>query len=432
MADIFISYSQKDREVAKALADFLSDCGYDRWWDYELVGGVNFRTEIKAELEKAKAAVVIWTPNSVEADWVVEEAEDAKHAKKLIATRVEALDYRSIPLGFRSLQTDLVTEPERILKALESIGVTPSHPPSTPKRGPVFIDKRLDAEAIAKAEQFAHWEFIKDSKDPASFTGFIEQFPTSGFARLARIQLGRFAAEAWESLRNTADISALHAFVQAFPEDARAAEAKSGIQGLQTRAEEARWQAIAASSDPAVVEEFLKTYPDSALVTQARARLEEIRRAREEQDWQAARDAPVPAHVLGFLRAHPAGAHAEEALKLLAALANKIEDDAWRVAKDARCPVVLRGFLAAFPNGTHANAAEKLARQYEPAEEPTEGLKQQTSDPLSAAAFDSQRDVSARNETAAISNKTFRILILIAGLVLILMFILIAIHPALP
>ena len=36
MADIFISYSQKDRALAKSLADALKACGYDVWWDYEV------------------------------------------------------------------------------------------------------------------------------------------------------------------------------------------------------------------------------------------------------------------------------------------------------------------------------------------------------------------------------------------------------------
>ena len=148
MADVFISYSQKDRDVARGLADLLSDCGYDVWWDYELVGGVKFRNTIKEELAKAKAAIVIWTPNSVESDWVIEEAEEAKQTQKLIATRTDGFDYRAIPLGFRSLQTDVITAPERILKALEMLGVAPSRPPKPPK--PV-VGKGLDSDSTSSS-----------------------------------------------------------------------------------------------------------------------------------------------------------------------------------------------------------------------------------------------------------------------------------------
>jgi hypothetical protein len=131
MADVFISYSKKDREVAQALADFLEKCGYEIWWDYELVGGEKFRSKIKEELTKAKAAIVIWTPNSVESDFVIEEADEATQSRKLIATRVEHLDFRAIPLGFRGVETVVVNIPERILRALEKIGVLPSRPPNT-------------------------------------------------------------------------------------------------------------------------------------------------------------------------------------------------------------------------------------------------------------------------------------------------------------
>jgi len=404
MADVFISYSQKDRELAKSLADFLTECGYDLWWDYELIGGTKFRIEIKKKLESSKAAIVIWTPNSVESDWVVEEAEEAKHTRKLIATRVADLDYRAIPLGFRGVHTELVTEPERILKALESIGVGPSRPPAAPRRGPVSIDRRLDPEAIAKAEQFAHWEFIKDSRDPAAFNGFIEQFPTSSFVTLARIQLGKLAAEAWATVRDSEDIDALARYSRDFPSDPHAAEAAGRLEMLLARAEEAaswarirdasgiaeveahlarypdgpnadaararlaalkrereiaeRWQAIAGSSEPADFENFLAAYPDSALAGEARARLAEVRRAREEADWQAVRDAPVPAPLLRFLKQHPDGAFARDALSRLEALPRTIEDEAWALVDNAGLPVLLRGFLAAFPRGAHANAAQ--------------------------------------------------------------------------
>jgi hypothetical protein len=33
MADIFVSYSQKDRDRVKRLVDALTAEGYDIWWD---------------------------------------------------------------------------------------------------------------------------------------------------------------------------------------------------------------------------------------------------------------------------------------------------------------------------------------------------------------------------------------------------------------
>jgi TIR domain len=400
MADVFITYSQKDRDLAQGLADLLNDCGYDVWWDYELVGGVQFRNKIKEELAKARAAIVIWTPSSVESDWVIEEAEEAKHEHKLVATRIDGFDYRAIPLGFRSLHTDLVTAPERILQALERIGVAPSRPPKAPR---IVMDKGLNPDAIARAEQFAHWEFIKESNDPAAYAGFVQMFPNSSFAQLARIQLGKLATAAWQKLSESEDVAALEDFVRQFPDDVRAAEAQKRVDALQARAAEeeswtrvkdsadltavethvarfpsgatasaardllrrleherdveGHWRAIADGSQADAFERFLTSYPDSKLAAQARTRLDEIRRAHEEQDWKEVCQERHPAPLLRFLKAHPNGARAAEAFEALGALPRTIEREAWSEIRDSNQPIVFQAYLAALPNGKNAKAA---------------------------------------------------------------------------
>lgn len=71
MADIFISYSKDDQAYARLLAAFLEAEGYDVWWDTSLLSGDKFRKVIMEELAKARAAIVIWTENSVKSDWVM-------------------------------------------------------------------------------------------------------------------------------------------------------------------------------------------------------------------------------------------------------------------------------------------------------------------------------------------------------------------------
>ena len=65
MSDIFISYSSIDRDQIKMLAAFLESEGYRVWWDHNLVGGDSFRRRILEELTKARAAIVVWTENSI-------------------------------------------------------------------------------------------------------------------------------------------------------------------------------------------------------------------------------------------------------------------------------------------------------------------------------------------------------------------------------
>ena len=61
MADIFLSYARPDREFAQKLANRLIQCGYQVWWDTELVGSDDFRDVILDELKLAKAVIVIWS-----------------------------------------------------------------------------------------------------------------------------------------------------------------------------------------------------------------------------------------------------------------------------------------------------------------------------------------------------------------------------------
>jgi TolA-binding protein len=406
MADVFISYSQKDRETARGLAGFLAKNGVEVWWDHELLGGESYRGRIKEELAKAKAAIVIWSPDSVESSWVVEEADEAREGRKLVATRTEGFDVRAIPLGFRSLQTEPVTASDRILKALARLGVSTAPPPEPPKPAP--SEPRGDAPDTADKIALEHWEYVKESRNPAEFEKFIREFPTSKLAPLAQLQLGRLATEAWQNLLGSESIPALESFVAQFPGDTRAADAKRRLEVLRARTEEAQswarirnsadieavrahvarfpgganaaaararmqvlererdaeenWRATAGATEPGPFEQFLATYPDSVHVEQARQRLEEIHRAREEADWRAVRNERHPAPFLRFLKAHPKGQHAPEALQSIAALPRLVEQEAWAEVKDSELAVALQGYLTAFPDSRNAKAARARLR----------------------------------------------------------------------
>ena len=83
MADIFISYSKEFRSLTENAARFLEQQGFSVWWDTSLVGGDVYHKVIVAEIKACKAAVVIWTPASVQSDWVYSEATRAHRRKKL-------------------------------------------------------------------------------------------------------------------------------------------------------------------------------------------------------------------------------------------------------------------------------------------------------------------------------------------------------------
>ena len=111
--------------MAEALAADLEQRGFGVWWDAELVESDNFQDAILAALSRAKAAIVIWTKNSVTSNFVRDEARYALFHNKLIATKAGELDVIEIPFGFQSQHTEDVLNRDNILRALKKLGVQP-------------------------------------------------------------------------------------------------------------------------------------------------------------------------------------------------------------------------------------------------------------------------------------------------------------------
>lgn len=130
MADVFISYSNPDRETARLVAAFLETQGFSTWWDHNLLAGDQFRKAIMTELGKARAVVVIWTENSIHSDWVQSEAGRAHADQKLVSTKHRLIEYRDIPPPFDNLHTEAVDNLENIGGAITALLAKPSAAPS--------------------------------------------------------------------------------------------------------------------------------------------------------------------------------------------------------------------------------------------------------------------------------------------------------------
>jgi hypothetical protein len=106
MTDIFLSYSEKDREKAQRVAEGLQALGWTVWWDRVIPAGEKWQTVIERALEEMRCMVVLWSAQSVGSNWVYEEAEEGRSRNKLVPVLIERV---KPPAGFRSLQAaDLV------------------------------------------------------------------------------------------------------------------------------------------------------------------------------------------------------------------------------------------------------------------------------------------------------------------------------------
>jgi hypothetical protein len=170
MSDVFISYAREDQALARALAEHLKVQGFDVWLDVELLGSDDFYEVILAALSNARAAIVIWTKTSVSSRFVRDEARFALHQKKLIATKVPELDVYQIPFGFQGQHTELVSNRDQIVRAIEKLGVRSS---------------RSSTSRIGKNEEATAWERVRAAHDPDELLGFIDRYPTSTHRAMA-------------------------------------------------------------------------------------------------------------------------------------------------------------------------------------------------------------------------------------------------------
>ncbi len=98
---IFLSYAHGDQAQAQRLAAALEKGGFTVWWDALIEGGTRYAKSIDDALAAADAVVVLWSKQSIDSDWVKDEAAQGRERHRLVPL---SLDGTPPPLGFRQLQ----------------------------------------------------------------------------------------------------------------------------------------------------------------------------------------------------------------------------------------------------------------------------------------------------------------------------------------
>jgi len=98
---LFLSYARGDQAQAQRLAAALERCGYAVWWDALIEGGTRYAKSIDDALAAADAVLVLWSKQSVDSDWVKDEAAQGRDRHRLVPL---SLDGMPPPLGFRQIQ----------------------------------------------------------------------------------------------------------------------------------------------------------------------------------------------------------------------------------------------------------------------------------------------------------------------------------------
>ncbi|MEO7492135.1 MAG: TIR domain-containing protein [Sphingomicrobium sp.] len=96
-----MSYAHDDRVKAQKLAAVLERMGYTVWWDALIEGGTLYTKSINEALDASDAVVVLWSKQSIESNWVRDEAAQGRDRRRLVPL---SLDGSDPPLGFRQFQ----------------------------------------------------------------------------------------------------------------------------------------------------------------------------------------------------------------------------------------------------------------------------------------------------------------------------------------
>ena len=102
MADVFVSYSEKDRKVAQTLAEVLDGQGWTVWWDKGTLSADDRHGVSMAELGRAHLVVVIWSRSSVSDAFVLQEAIAARDANKLMHVVNSEAQPKHVPVRRRN------------------------------------------------------------------------------------------------------------------------------------------------------------------------------------------------------------------------------------------------------------------------------------------------------------------------------------------
>ena len=110
MADVFLSYSSKDRAAAQRVQETLSARGIDVFWDQATPPGQDWDTWIRSKLANSKVAIVLWSRESVKSDNVRHEALVARKAKKLLPAMIDPIAAEDLPMGLYVVQATNLTD----------------------------------------------------------------------------------------------------------------------------------------------------------------------------------------------------------------------------------------------------------------------------------------------------------------------------------
>ena len=130
MAQLFVSHSSADNELAAKVKDCLADLGYESvFLDFDPTGGLvpgqAWRDQLFTNLDACDAVVFITTPKSIASQWCHSELALTRWLRKpILALLVDGCDPHPLIADLQGLQiTSDAIDPDRVRAALAALGL---------------------------------------------------------------------------------------------------------------------------------------------------------------------------------------------------------------------------------------------------------------------------------------------------------------------
>jgi hypothetical protein len=103
VAEVYVSYTQKDRDAALSMIEEIRRANLSVWHPGTIKSQANWGEQIRHELEAAKCMVFVWSNAAAPSEWLQQEINNAIKAWSCDRLVVATLDDAPLPVGLRDL-----------------------------------------------------------------------------------------------------------------------------------------------------------------------------------------------------------------------------------------------------------------------------------------------------------------------------------------
>lgn len=172
MSYIFVSYSQRDTEIAKRIVDYLNQHDIETWTDYsELAAGQPWKSNIESAIDNARAGILVLSISAANSTYITYEySRIMGQNKRLYVVKVDDIPVDEIHAPLLNLQyVDVTTDFEGSMQKLVN-AIQDSQPLESPILRTMLSDDVADGVVLE-----VDWDNANSDKMADMIKGLLDK-----------------------------------------------------------------------------------------------------------------------------------------------------------------------------------------------------------------------------------------------------------------